>query len=515
MKKALLSFLLIFSLMSALFIPVYAAEYDLLMGDIDGSTTLTAGDARVILRASVDLEKLDKAQAILADVNFDKKVDAGDARLVLRASVGLENITTLQHTHTMKDTSVAGSCTEATIVAEQCEKCGTSNLLDVIPAAGHDWNDYMRLGTTHSRDCKICKTIESGKCELVETVNRPATCTQDGLLEYACVCGLKEQTVTKGEHRYGAWTKSANGNFTSTCSACADKKTATQEQILNWFNNNVNRLKTEENDDRAVTILRYTDTKNATSDFSTSIKLILGLEALLRESLDYEKRVYSAPAENRSVTANLFPAMGKPYVSNLTPADIKSLDVSLNQKVNVLNSLPQTFDIVKTVNGEEVTTTCDISDYKNTQSVTDAIKISVQIHNETATATGEMNGNNNVYTFTSNGKTLAGTAAEPLVMERFYGLSLPTLCNQYPQKTSSDGSAMYIDCPSASSAGSADWYFDSKTLEPIACLYTVNFNMLQDVEIDSTLINGTFDLNTDILYTYIFLFNDYYPCMEQ
>ncbi len=513
MKKAPLSLLLILALLASLLVPVYAADYDLLMGDIDGSATLSAGDARLILRASVGIETLDKNETILADVDFDGTVSAGDARLVLRASVGLEKINTFYHTHTMKDTSVPGSCTEATILSEQCEKCGLSNLIDVIPAEGHDWNDYIRLGNIHSRDCKICKIVESGQCELVETVNRPATCTQDGLIERACVCGLKEQEITKGGHNYGTWKKSADGTFTSTCTDCNDKKTATQADILNWFNNNVNRLKTEENTDRAITVLRYTDTKNATSDFSTSIKLILGLEALLRESLDYEKRVYSAPNENRTITDNNMPAMTKAHISDLTPDDIKSLDISFGQTVNVLNTLPQTFDIVKTVEGEEVTTTYDISDYKNTQAVTDAIKISIKIHDETATATGEMNGSSNVYTYAANGKTIAGTAEDPLIMERFYGLSLPTLCNQFPQKTSTDGSDMYIDCPSAISSGSADWYFDSETLEPIACLYTINFNMLQNIKIDSALINGTFNLSTDIHYTYVFLFNDYYPCM--
>ncbi|MBE6812132.1 MAG: hypothetical protein E7523_04545 [Ruminococcaceae bacterium] len=514
MKKALLSSFLIFSLLASFLLPVHAEDYDLLMGDIDNTATLTAGDARLALRTSVGLETLSKEQSVLADVDFDGSITAGDARLILRASVGLESINNFYHTHTMKDASAPGSCLEATIIAEQCEECGMTNLIDVIPAAGHNWNDYIRLGNIHSRDCKICKTVESGQCELVETVNRPATCTEDGLIERACVCGLKEQEITKGGHNYGAWKKSADGTFTSTCSGCNDKKTATQSDILNWFNNNVNRLKTEENDDRAVTALRYTDTKNISSDFSAGIKLVLGLESLLKESLDYESCKYSAPTENRSVTDDLFPAMTKPYVSDLTPADIKSLNISLGQTVNVLNDFPQTFDVIRTVNGEEVTTTYDISDYKNTQVVTDAIKISIQINDESATATGQMIGSSNIYTYTSGGRTVAGTDEDPLVMSRFYGLSLPNLCDQFPQKDSTSGSDMTIDCPSASSAGSADWYFDSETLEPIACIYKLNFNILQQVELDSVLINGNFNLTTDIDYTYIFLFNDYYPCME-
>ncbi len=515
MKKKLFSVLLIVSLLTCLLVPVHADAYDLLMGDVDSTGTLTAGDARTILRAAVSLETLSSAKNTLADVDFDGMVSASDARMVLRASVGLEKIGAFQHTHTMQDISTTGSCTEMTIVAEQCSQCKTKNVISVTPAPGHDWNEYIRLGGMHSRDCKVCGALESGKCELIETVNRPATCTQDGLIEYACVCGLTEQTVTKGAHDYGAWTKTANGTFASTCTNCSDKKTATQTDILNWFNDNVNRLKTEDNPDRAVTVLRYTDTKNSSSDFSTSIKLILGLESTLREALDFEKRVYNAPGENRAVTDNNLPALTKPYVSDLTADDIKSLDINTNQTVNVLDLFPTTYSIVKTVDGEEVTTTYDLSDYKNTPAVTDAIKISIAIHDETATATGQLNGIKNVYTYQSNGRTVAGTDADPLVLSRFYGIALPDLCTQFPETESSDGMNMYIDCPGASSAGTADWYFDSETLEPIACAYKINIIMQQNVEIDSALINGSFNMETDIHYTYVFLFKDYYPCMAE
>ncbi len=63
-------------------------------GDIDGDGVLTAGDARMILRASVGLETLTPQQTALADADDDGILDAGDARLVLRVSVGLETLNT-------------------------------------------------------------------------------------------------------------------------------------------------------------------------------------------------------------------------------------------------------------------------------------------------------------------------------------------------------------------------------------------------------------------------------------
>ena len=57
-------------------------------GDIDGDGKISAADARLVLRMSVGLEKID----MTADVDDDGKVSAADARLILRVSVGLENI---------------------------------------------------------------------------------------------------------------------------------------------------------------------------------------------------------------------------------------------------------------------------------------------------------------------------------------------------------------------------------------------------------------------------------------
>jgi len=66
---------------------------DILYGDVDLDETISAADARLILRATVGLEFFgtDKLtiQYVLSDVNKDNTVSAADARLVLRKSVGL------------------------------------------------------------------------------------------------------------------------------------------------------------------------------------------------------------------------------------------------------------------------------------------------------------------------------------------------------------------------------------------------------------------------------------------
>lgn len=59
-------------------------------GDINNDKSITASDARGILRASVGLDKLSADQKNAADIDMDGEVTASDARLALRIAVDLE-----------------------------------------------------------------------------------------------------------------------------------------------------------------------------------------------------------------------------------------------------------------------------------------------------------------------------------------------------------------------------------------------------------------------------------------
>lgn len=58
--------------------------------DINGDGKITAADARMVLRASAKLEKLEGVFATAANVNYDDKITAADARKILRVSAKLE-----------------------------------------------------------------------------------------------------------------------------------------------------------------------------------------------------------------------------------------------------------------------------------------------------------------------------------------------------------------------------------------------------------------------------------------
>ena len=58
--------------------------------DVDGNGKTTAADARLALRGSAKLDKVEGVYATASDMNTDGKITAADARMILRISAGLE-----------------------------------------------------------------------------------------------------------------------------------------------------------------------------------------------------------------------------------------------------------------------------------------------------------------------------------------------------------------------------------------------------------------------------------------
>ena len=61
-------------------------------GDVNQDGNVSSDDARLALRASVRLERLDAISLLLADIDGDGSVSSSDARRILRASVKLETL---------------------------------------------------------------------------------------------------------------------------------------------------------------------------------------------------------------------------------------------------------------------------------------------------------------------------------------------------------------------------------------------------------------------------------------
>ena len=69
------------------------SEYTVIVPtDVDGNGKTTAADARLALRGSAKLEKVEGVYAQASDMNADGKVTAADARKILRISANLDKI---------------------------------------------------------------------------------------------------------------------------------------------------------------------------------------------------------------------------------------------------------------------------------------------------------------------------------------------------------------------------------------------------------------------------------------
>lgn len=89
MKKKIISAILAAALLLTTAVTVVFAQGGKL-GDMDDNGVIEAADARIILRASARLEKLDADHAKRADTNKDGRLTAADARLTLRVAARLD-----------------------------------------------------------------------------------------------------------------------------------------------------------------------------------------------------------------------------------------------------------------------------------------------------------------------------------------------------------------------------------------------------------------------------------------
>lgn len=577
----------------------YAAEtpvYDILLGDMDETGSLSAADARIVLRASVKLENLDEYMSIVADADLNGQVSAADARIVLRASVKLEDITKFYHIHTNEDpVPVDGGCLLPSYTETVCTTCKMRQLTDLVPAAGHKWSAYLFDGKgNHARECSVCNTVENTACSL-EITETPADCINNGYKTGVCsVCkwetvtdeiaalghdytpivkaptcsmeGGTYWTCTRCEdtyltdnvpatgHSYAyidiagdcthekytleycnncedysqklnvvpapghnfKWAKNADGVYMRTCANAGCKEqphAATKAGTLAWFNDTVNKLKSEEQYEQDVTILRYTKNVNYSDNYNFGINTFL-VESLMKDTLNTTLEDYKAPAYNRVLTYNTFPTMAKEYVSRLEDGEVNSVTVTENQKVDVLKDFPASYEVKK----GDTTTTYDISEFKN-KVIDNAVKVRVVVNTDKATLL-KKDPNGNTYAFSCGPITYTG--GSDTATAHFYGLSMDELCEKFPQRQVQENEEhketmiTTMDCSLVTSDMVADWYFDAETLQPIACIYNVTIFLDQNVELEmkNLLISGTFDLDTTITYKYAYLFSNYYSESE-
>ena len=139
-----------------------------------------------------------------------------------------------KHKEGYRETVTEATCTTDGIGGIFCADCGAKFDTYVIPALGHDYNDwYKNNNGTHSRTCSRCHNFESANCDFDVTV-KEATCTEAGYTTHVCkICGYTyvDGNIDALGHAWSEWIDDENGNtHTKTCSGCG----LTETEEHNW-----------------------------------------------------------------------------------------------------------------------------------------------------------------------------------------------------------------------------------------------------------------------------------------
>lgn len=103
----------------------------------------------------------------------------------------------------------------------------------VLGTAAHEFGAWSKNATRHTRTCSVCATVQSGAHRMTETVDKQATCTENGSKTVYCtVCRYQGvETIQALGHNYGEGSISKQATCTEegviayTCSVCGDSKT--------------------------------------------------------------------------------------------------------------------------------------------------------------------------------------------------------------------------------------------------------------------------------------------------
>lgn len=225
--------------------PVFAAEKDLpesrLMCDIDNNGSVTASDARQLLRYAVGLEQFDELTILYADVTKDGTISASDARMALRTAVNLET----EEAFYFEVTDVKeATCVETGYIKGRCVVSGTEQSV-TIKQTGHTLtDDYCCDGVGVCSVCHQSVLTEVKHSFITDYVEGIRTCLYCGYSEQFvhihsfnsntgyCVCGIyiksafedtvKEYLIENGTYENGMYYVAEDAGY-ATFAACYEE----------------------------------------------------------------------------------------------------------------------------------------------------------------------------------------------------------------------------------------------------------------------------------------------------
>lgn len=475
------------------------------LGDINNDTKITAADARLALRAAVNLEKIEKGtdKFNAADVNHDGKITAADARLILRAAVGLQKLEPAEddHTHQWGEWTRVPRA-NAGYHVRTCSVCGKEDRENCTLGTERFTDDKDGLteptctkAATFYQLCTVCQgkkytTLEAlhhSKKEIVDAKSQPAgfnpdgtmNCLADGWNYYTCpVCGengdtLPElfETVPAPGHTPSSATITVVNDV--VCTRC-------NKTLRPSFNTMVNAIR---QDEFTVSNVSKTDSngtvKNSTLRIPDAAKWLMerasegesfteeDIMKQLTDELAKEDTIYNGYLLNSPYIYNYYPISFSNTVSALTEKDVKSIREEEVSKIDFMEEIPANVRLQQNNYYRDV----DLADFIAQGNTTGKIcKVTVELKEEKYS-------------------TIKDSTEETALMHAT-GVDVRSYKDQFnQQEPGEDGFEMNMTCKDLTSNCTIVYYFltaaegDTTTYKPIASKYVASYDVNQHIDI--------------------------------
>lgn len=165
-----------------------------------GDGNVTAADARIILRYSVGLERINSIDILFADADSDGSIKASDARLALRTAVGFEKISYGEFEIIYLQEATCN--TSGTIVAKNADG---KTIEMLIKSVGHILDIYASC--KGEGVCEVCR--ETVECPVTHKFPSDVSCVDS---VRCSVCGHTKEIVLTHKYKNGKCTKCGDFN---------------------------------------------------------------------------------------------------------------------------------------------------------------------------------------------------------------------------------------------------------------------------------------------------------------
>ena len=511
MRKSLKTLLITMLILTCAAIFTFAASANNL-GDVDGSGDVNSEDARLTLRASVELEHFEPGSQEFnaADVDFDNSITSDDARTILRVAVQLEelpdacnHVWTTYEVKTSEDTASPVKTTQCKSAGANtgyhvytCSKCGEIVIEDCTYAEQKYPQAPRNPGPatctesfTWYQRCTVCygakvgtdpKLNHAGKILNAEK-SVGATCTAPGVDWYECpLCGkngdtLAELKVNIAPLGHNVSADSISGDQDIVCTRC-------NKVIMPSFNTLVNGIK--KNNTIYFSSISKQESKGdvLASDIkiSNTAKWMMQMmgESLseqdiideFTEELNKPDSEYADYRWQSQLFYQHYPLKYSYDVSRLTAADIKSITVQDVNKIDFIDELP---DSVMLKINTSLSRTQDLTEFKGLGNTTGNIqKVTVQIVQEKLSE-------------------VQGSATETALM-RANGIDIRSYSDMFNQINSDDGFEIKMTCKDITTDCAITYYFlvtqdgDDTVYTPLAARYFTDINIDPSISLNAS-----------------------------